>query len=70
LNVHGVNYVRQSEIHTAKQLVPEPSATGAEMASENIIFAKEVHRKFLSECKFCEPRHSEIPYFLEDNSEF
>jgi hypothetical protein len=36
LNVHGVNYVRQSEIHTAKRLVPEPSASEAEMASEKI----------------------------------
>jgi hypothetical protein len=34
LNVHGVNYVRQSEIHTAKRLVPQPSATDIEMASE------------------------------------
>ena len=36
LNVHGVNYIRQSEIHTAKRLVPEPSATEVEMASEKI----------------------------------
>jgi hypothetical protein len=50
--------------------VPEPSATEAEMASEKIIFAKDVHRKFLSECKSCEPRHSEIPYFHGDISEF
>jgi len=26
LNVHGVNYVRQAEMHTAELLVPEPSA--------------------------------------------
>ena len=26
LNVHGVNDVRQAEIHTAEPLVPEPSA--------------------------------------------
>jgi len=26
LNVHGVTDVRQTEIHTAEQLVPEPSA--------------------------------------------
>jgi hypothetical protein len=70
LNVHGVNYVKQSEIHTAKQLVPEPNATEAEMVSEKVIFVKDVHRKFLSECKFCEPRHSEIPYFLGDINEF
>ena len=30
LNVHGVNDVRQTEIHTAKPLVPEPSATELE----------------------------------------
>jgi len=36
LDVHGVNYVWQSEIHTAKRLVPEPSATEAEMAAEKI----------------------------------
>jgi len=27
LNVHGVNDVRQTEIHTAEPLVPEPSAS-------------------------------------------
>jgi len=26
LNIHGVNDVKQTEIHTAEQLVPEPSA--------------------------------------------
>ena len=26
LNVHGINEVRQAEIHTAEPLVPEPSA--------------------------------------------
>jgi hypothetical protein len=26
LNVHGVNDVRQTEIHTAEPLVPEPSS--------------------------------------------
>jgi len=26
LNIHGVNYDKQTEIHTADQLVPEPSA--------------------------------------------
>jgi hypothetical protein len=32
LNVHGVNDVRQTEIHTAEPLVPEPSALEFEMA--------------------------------------
>jgi len=35
-----------------------------------IIFAKDVHRKFMSDCKFCESRHSEIPHFFGDISEF
>jgi len=26
LNMHGVNDVRQTEVHTAEPLVPEPSA--------------------------------------------
>jgi len=26
LNIHGANGIRQSEIHTAEMLVPEPSA--------------------------------------------
>ena len=30
--VHGVNDVRQTEIHTAEPLVSEPSAFGVEMA--------------------------------------
>jgi hypothetical protein len=32
LNVHGVNDVRQAEIHTAEPLVPEPSAFEVELA--------------------------------------
>ena len=32
LNVHGVNDVRQTEIHTAEPLVPEPSAFEVELA--------------------------------------
>jgi hypothetical protein len=32
LNVHGVNDVRHSEIHTAEPLVPEPSTVEFEMA--------------------------------------
>jgi len=36
LNVHGVNDVRQTEIHTAEPLVPEPSAFEVEMAIEKL----------------------------------
>jgi hypothetical protein len=32
LNVHGVNDVRQTEIHTAEPLVPKPSAFEVELA--------------------------------------
>ena len=35
LNVHGVNDVRQTEIHTA-ELVPEPSASDVELAIEKL----------------------------------
>jgi len=31
-NVHGFNYVRQTEIHTTEPPVPEPSAFAFEMA--------------------------------------
>ena len=34
LNVHGVNYVRQAEIHTAEPLVPVPSAFEFKLAIE------------------------------------
>jgi len=34
LNVHGVNDLSQTEIHTAETLVPEPSDFGVEMAIE------------------------------------
>jgi hypothetical protein len=34
LNLHGVNDVRQTEIHTAEPLVPEPSDSEVEMAYE------------------------------------
>jgi hypothetical protein len=34
LNVHGVNGVRQTEIHTAEPLVPEPSSSEVEIAVE------------------------------------
>jgi hypothetical protein len=36
LNVHGVNVVRQTEIHTAEPLVPELSATEVKMAIEKL----------------------------------
>jgi len=36
LNVHGVNDVRQTEIHTAEPLVPEPSAFEFELAIEKL----------------------------------
>jgi hypothetical protein len=37
LNVqHGVNYVRQAEMHTAEPLVPEPSAFEVELAIEKL----------------------------------
>ena len=42
-SVHGVNGVRQTEIHTAEPLVPEPSAFDVEMAIERLkrcIFAR------------------------------
>jgi hypothetical protein len=32
LNVHGVNVVRQTEVHTAEPLVPEPSFFEVEIA--------------------------------------
>jgi hypothetical protein len=34
MNVHGVNEVRQTEIHTAEPLVPEPSDSEVEMTIE------------------------------------
>ena len=36
LNVHGVNDVRQMEIHTAEPLVPEPSAYKVDMAIKKL----------------------------------
>ena len=36
LNVHGLNDVRQAEIHTAGPLVPEPSAFEMEMTIEEL----------------------------------
>jgi hypothetical protein len=36
LDIHGVNHVRQTEIHKAEPLVPEPSAFDVEMAVEKL----------------------------------
>jgi len=36
LNVHGVNNVRQIEIHTAEPLVLEPNAFEVEVATEKL----------------------------------
>jgi hypothetical protein len=36
-NVHGVSYIRQTDIHTAEPLIPELSAFGVEMATEKLI---------------------------------
>ena len=36
LNVHGVNGVRHTEIHTAEPLLPEPSAFEVKLAIENL----------------------------------
>jgi hypothetical protein len=36
LNIHGVNDVRQTEIHTAEPLAPEPSASEFGLAIENL----------------------------------
>ena len=36
LNIHGVNDVRQTELHTAEPLVPEPSAFDIELATEKL----------------------------------
>ena len=36
LNVHGVNDVRQTEIHTTEPLLPKPSASNVEMTIETL----------------------------------
>jgi hypothetical protein len=36
LNVHGVNDVRQTEIHTAETLVPQPRAFQVEMVTDKL----------------------------------
>jgi hypothetical protein len=35
-NVHGFNHVRQTAIHTAEPLVPEPCAFQIQMANEKL----------------------------------
>jgi hypothetical protein len=40
LNVHAVDDVRQTEVHTAEPLVPEPSAFQVEMAIEKLKIQK------------------------------
>jgi hypothetical protein len=36
LNIHGVNDVRLTELHTAEPLVPEPSAFEVELATKKL----------------------------------
>ena len=36
IELHGVNDVRQTEIHTAEPLVPEPSASEVELTIEKL----------------------------------
>ena len=36
LNVHGVNDIRQTEIHTARPLVPEPIASEVKLAIQKL----------------------------------
>jgi hypothetical protein len=36
LNIHGVNDIRHTELHTAAPIVPEPSAFEVEMAIERL----------------------------------
>ena len=43
LNVHGVNDVRQTELHTAEPLVAEPSAFEVELAIEKLKRHKSPH---------------------------
>jgi len=40
LNVYGVDDVRQTEIHTAEPLVPEPSAFEVELTIEKLKIQK------------------------------
>ena len=36
LNAHGVNHVRQAELHTARPIMPQPSAFEFEMTIEKL----------------------------------
>jgi hypothetical protein len=56
LNIHGVNDVRQTELHTAEPVVSEPSVFGVELAIEkpgidqiSAEFIRESGRRFRSE---------------------
>jgi hypothetical protein len=59
LNVHGVNDLRQTEIHTAEPLVPEPNVFEVEMAigkrkkSTNHQVLKKSHRSGLNQGAEC-----------------
>jgi hypothetical protein len=37
LNIHGVNDVRHTELHTAEPIMPEPSAFEAELAIKKLV---------------------------------
>jgi hypothetical protein len=43
LNPHGVNGIKQTEIHIAEPLVPEPSASEVEMGTEKLKTHKSPH---------------------------
>jgi UDP:flavonoid glycosyltransferase YjiC (YdhE family) len=60
LNVHGVNDVRQAEIHTAEPLVPEPSAFEFELAIKNL----ESHKSPGIDKKICHKEGSGEPGWL------
>jgi hypothetical protein len=40
LNVHGINNARQTEIHTARPLVPEPNSLEVDITTEKLIRCK------------------------------
>jgi hypothetical protein len=40
LNIHGVNDVRQTELHTAEPLLPEPSAFEVDLVIEKLKVTK------------------------------
>jgi hypothetical protein len=40
LKINGVNDVKQTDIHSAEPLVPEPSAPAVEMAIEKVCLKK------------------------------